>query len=113
MTTTEIKSKLLKLLEEPKYAIAGKRLAQDFRDQKETPLERALWHIEWAMRNPQPNYLKSPALELGHIAANNYDVVALLTIALVLMVAASWKLFTNIISITSRKSKKLNSKKRN
>lgn len=95
---TELKLKLLKVLEDPKYAIASKQLSQSFRDQKEAPLERALWHIEWAMRNPSPDYLNSPSLKLGHIAANNYDVVALFTIVAALMVAAVGKLLSRIFT---------------
>lgn len=76
MTTGEIKSKLLKVLEDPKYAINSKRLSQSFRDQKEKPLERAVWWIEWVLRNPQPDFLRSPTLQTGHIVGSAFDVVA-------------------------------------
>lgn len=98
LTSNEIKSKLLKLLMDPKYAIASAKLSQSFRDQRDSPLEHALWHIEWTMRNPLAGNLKSPTLKLGHIAANNYDVVALLTVAAVFVVAAAWKLCISIAS---------------
>lgn len=104
MSTNSIKSKLLTLLEKPKYAIKSKQLSANFRDQKETPLERALWHMEWTMRNPQPDYLKSPVLKLGRIAANNYDIIALISVAVVLIIALAWKVLVSIISILTRKS---------
>lgn len=86
VTTDEIRLKLLKLLEDPKYAIRSKRLSQSFRDQKETPLDRAVWWIEWVLRNPQPDYLTSPTLRLGHIVSSAFDVVAFLVTAIILTV---------------------------
>lgn len=109
LSTNEIKSKLSKLLNDRKYADASKRLSKGFRDQKETPLERALWHLEWALRNPQPDHLTSPALELGHIAANNYDVVVLFTVAAMLAVVYAWKLFAAITRLLTRRPPTLNS----
>lgn len=86
VTTNEIRSKLLKLLEDPKYAIRSKRLSHSFRDQKESPLERAVWWIEWVLRNPQPDYLTSPTLRLGHIVGSAFDVVAFLVTVAILTV---------------------------
>lgn len=67
-----------------------------------------MWHIEWTMRNPQAAHLKSPTLALGHIAANNYDVIASLTFAAVLVFAATWKLCILTASILLGKRAILN-----
>lgn len=40
------------------------------------PLERAVWWIEWVLRNPQPDFLRSPILQFGHIVGSAFDVVA-------------------------------------
>lgn len=59
-----------------------------FRDQKETPLERALWWIEWAMRNPNPVHFESPATELNFIHIQSIDVIAFLTLISVMIIFA-------------------------
>lgn len=98
ITADEIKSKILKLLEDPKYAIRSKRLSQRFRDQKETPMERAVWWIEWVLRNPQPDFLKAPTLQLGHIVGSAFDVIAFLVAIAILIVT----LFAKCVFVLAR-----------
>lgn len=80
MTTEIIKEKLQKVLEDPKYADNAKKLSARFRDQKEKPLDRAVWWIEWLLRNPNADFLKSPVLRLGFFTANSFDLIVLITI---------------------------------
>lgn len=82
MTTEIIKEKLHKILDDPKYKKNAEELSTRFRDQKEKPLDRAIWWIEWALRNPNANFLKSPVLRLGFITGNSFDVIATITIIL-------------------------------
>lgn len=82
ITREIIKEKLEKILEGPKYYLNAKKLSVRFRDQKETPLERAIWWTEWILRNPDGENLKSPVLRLGFIAANSYDIIAIISITL-------------------------------
>lgn len=77
-TIDELRDKLLSVLEKPQYSENVKRLSNVFRDQKDSPLERAVWWIEWALRNPQTNDYKCPVNELGQIIGNSYDLVALI-----------------------------------
>lgn len=60
-------------------------MSKHFRDQKERPIERAVWWIEWAIRNPNANYIKSPVLDLGTFRANSYDLIAFLILAPILL----------------------------
>lgn len=90
MTTEIIKEKLQKILEDPKYTMNVKNLSAQFRDQKEKPLDRAIWWTEWVLRNPNVEFLKSPVLRLGFIKGNSYDVIALITListAIILILA--------------------------
>lgn len=66
-------------------------MSRNFRDQKEKPLERAIWWIEWAIRHPNADYIKSPTLKHGLIASNSFDLIAMLTVAVMLIVWAIWK----------------------
>lgn len=92
MTTQIIKEKLQKLLEDPKYMENAKKMSQRFRDQKELPLDRAVWWIEWVLRNPDCDYLKSPVLRLGFFAGNSFDVIAIISIASFVIVIAMVKM---------------------
>lgn len=101
LTTDGIKDTLIKVLSDRKYAINAKKLSSKFKDQKEKPLDRAIWWIEWLIRNPDADYLKSPVLELGYIAGNAYDVIAFITI---ISFVASVGFIIILIKILYRKS---------
>lgn len=85
MTTEIIKEKLKRILEDPKYYENAKKFSARFRDQKESPLERAVWWIEWLLRNPDCEYMKSPVLRLGFIVGNSYDFIAIISITFFIM----------------------------
>lgn len=74
------------------------KLSKRFQDQPEKPLQRAIWWIEYILRNPNPKHLRSPTIELGFIAANSFDVISLAVISIAVFVYAVVKIFS-----TSRK----------
>lgn len=79
-----VKNALLKVLEDPSYRENAQKWSQLFRDQKEKPLDRAIWWIEWALRNPNCDHLTSPVHRLGFIVANAYDIIAVVTLGMTL-----------------------------
>lgn len=93
MTTETIKDKLQKILEDPKYEKNAKMISARFRDQKEKPLDRAIWWIEWLIRNPNADFIKSPVLPLGFIVGNSYDIIAIVSIVLILILFLVVRLF--------------------
>lgn len=82
LSTKMVVDTLRKVLDNPKYYENAKQLSIRLKDQKEKPLDRAVWWAEWLIRNPNCEYLKSPMLRLGYIAGNSYDVIAIVSIAL-------------------------------
>lgn len=70
------KETLQKLLEDPKYKKNVQKLSKLIQDQKEKPLDHAIWWIEWLLRNPNLDNLQSPVNTLGYIAGNALDVIA-------------------------------------
>lgn len=88
----ETRGTILKVLEDPSYALNARKWAARFRDQKEKPIDRAVWWTEWLIRNPDCEYLKSPVLRLGFIIGNSFDIVAFIAISLVLFLIISVKL---------------------
>lgn len=97
MTTEIVTEKLYKILEDPKYTENIKKLSARFRDQKEKPLHRAVWWIEWLLRNPNADFLKSPVLRLGFIRGNSFDVIAVVTIILLVIILLVTKLIFSCI----------------
>lgn len=104
ITHERLKQELERLLGDPSYAENMKELSRAFRDQKESPLERAIWWIEWALRNPNANYMKSPVLELGYIVGNAYDVIIFLTVIVLLSSLLFYKLLKFSLRVITRSS---------
>ncbi|XP_031617544.1 UDP-glucuronosyltransferase 2B7-like [Contarinia nasturtii] len=89
----DLKTTILKVLEDPSYAMNMQKVSARFKDQKEKPLDRAIWWIEWLLRNPNCGYLKSPLFGLGLIAGNSYDIIAFITLFVILNLIILLKLF--------------------
>lgn len=88
---------ILKVLSNPSYSKNARIWSARFKDQKEKPLDRAVWWIEWLIRNPNCEYLKSPTNRLSFISANTYDIIALITIFFILLLIISLKLFSHCV----------------
>lgn len=87
-------------------------MSRNFRDQKETPLDRAIWWIEWVIRNPKAEFMKSPMLKQGHIVGNGYDIIAALTAVTLLILYILIKLISvSVRFVCRRKEQKAGKKK--
>lgn len=77
---------LTALLRPVRYRENMKKVRQALRDQKETPLERAMWYIEYAARTGGAPNLQSPGLRLRWYELYMLDIlgVALLAVGLFL-----------------------------
>lgn len=64
------------MLNDPSYAKNMKLVSDLFRDQKEPPLERAVWWIEWMLRHPNATHLQSVGFEFNLIQLQSIDVLA-------------------------------------
>lgn len=60
-----------------RYMENAQLISRRFQDQPQKPLERAVWWIDYIIRNPTPDHLQSPTLKLGYFASNSYDVILL------------------------------------
>lgn len=106
MTTAGIKEKLTKVLEDPTYRKNVMKLSKRFKDQKEKPIDRAVWWVEWVLRNPNADYLRSPVLRLGFIVGNAYDIVAFITLICILTTIIVMKMIWNC-TLSKKKTKQL------
>lgn len=111
-TTVELKTKILHILENQQYGERAKQRARRLQDQPELPLDRAIWWIEYLIRNRDATHLRVPTAEMGFIRANSLDIYSLLLIILIFGTILICKLFNSIIincnkQNTSEKKKKL------
>lgn len=85
------------------------QLSKLFRDQKEHPLERAIWWIEWVLRNPTGSaVLQSNAVNISWIAKYSFDVI----VPLLMLVAISVHVLVKIVSVVFCRSKPSKKSKR-
>ncbi|XP_034231003.1 2-hydroxyacylsphingosine 1-beta-galactosyltransferase-like [Thrips palmi] len=70
----------------PKYRENMQKVRQALRDQKETPLERAVWYIEYAARTGGAPNLRSPGLQLRWYELYMLDLLGAALLAVVLFV---------------------------
>lgn len=85
LSSSTLTEKIRLLLSDTKYKNNMVAASNAFRDQKDSPLERGLWWIEWAMRNPDAVHFKSSGTNLSFVEIQSIDVIAFLTLILVVV----------------------------
>ncbi|XP_017005921.2 UDP-glucosyltransferase 2 [Drosophila takahashii] len=70
------RSAIDRITSDPSYRERVKVMSNQFRDQKETPLERAVYWVEHVTRQKGAKYLRSACQDLNFIQYNNLDVLA-------------------------------------
>lgn len=95
---------ITELLTNNKYSEAAKLRSRNFQDQKEKPLERALWWIDYVARNPDVSFLRSAKLErMNYIYKHSIDVIAFLTICMLGVVLAVVKVIRILFCLSGKK----------
>lgn len=112
LSATKLTEKLRLLLSDQKYKNNAIAASKVFRDQKETPLERGLWWIEWALRNPDAVHFRSSASDFSFFEMQSIDVIAFLTVVLVIIVLAVVVLLRKLLKLILCRRSKVDSKKR-
>lgn len=70
-----------------------KKLSLQFRDQPQKPLERAIWWMEWVLRNTNAtDVLKSPILDYNIFQKQMIDIIVFLSILLLIILFALYKM---------------------
>lgn len=105
LTKENLYEKLHSMLTNPKFEENIQITSKAFKDQKETPLERAIWWIEWAIRNPNVSHFKGNRQKLNFIQIESIDVYAFLTIIFSTIVCVQlWISFKILRCIYNRKT---------
>lgn len=74
-------SAIKELLGNTSYTLAAQKRSRNFQDQKEKPIDRALWWIDYIVRNPDVSFLKNSQLEgMNYVTKHSIDVITFLTV---------------------------------
>uniref|UniRef100_A0A182SYE6 UDP-glycosyltransferases domain-containing protein n=1 Tax=Anopheles maculatus TaxID=74869 RepID=A0A182SYE6_9DIPT len=106
LSTDTIRSTVLKVLETPIYRENMQRRAMYFRDQPDKPLDRAVWWIEYVVRHPTVQHLRSPTLKLGTVRANLLDVYSFFVGIIVFLVSFTVAIIRRTLCRRQRQMKK-------
>lgn len=112
LSSSSLTEKIEQLLSNEKYKNNIRIVSKAFRDQKDTPLERGLWWIEWALRNPNATHFKSSGADLNFVQIQSIDVIVFLTLVLisltfflVVVLKRLWRIILKTIGSENRKNK--------
>ncbi|KAG5685001.1 hypothetical protein PVAND_014204 [Polypedilum vanderplanki] len=111
ITTENLKSALLEILENPKYKTNMEMRSKLFRDQPEKPLDRAIWWCEYVTRNPKATHMKAAEFNLGLFGSQFWDMQVIFIVLISLFVCIIKKILKNVFMKSSKKIDK--SKKNN
>lgn len=91
LTADAVVRTVRKVIEDPKYRTNIQKRSARFRDQPEKPLDRAVWWVEYILRNPNPEHLRSPVRKLGAFVANLYDIILFFVLLILAVGFVLWK----------------------
>lgn len=81
-TEASLRKAIVTVVEDLSYREKAKKLSKRFRDKPQKPLDLAVWWVEYVIRNPTTEHLKSPTLNMSLIAIKSYDVFLVPILAL-------------------------------
>lgn len=86
LTSDKLVQAIHKLIDEPQYREVAKRLQGLIKDQEATPLEKAIYWVEYVLRHKGAEHLKSPASGINWFKYYMCEVAAFLALIVVSMV---------------------------
>lgn len=99
LSTEHLYGKIKRMLDDPSYAENIENVSKVFRDQKETPLERAVWWTEWILRNPNAKHLRNVGADLNFFQRQSLDVLAVLFSVILFVVWITLRIFFVICKV--------------
>lgn len=115
LTEDLLLEKMNQVLTERSYAENVAKISQRFKDQPQKPMERAIYWIEYVLRNENLDYMRTSAQHLYGFQYYNIDAYALITLVIVaaimipiLVVGKACKFIKNSVCGSSQAKKKIN-----
>ncbi|GJQ80787.1 hypothetical protein Trydic_g9378 [Trypoxylus dichotomus] len=78
MTSDSLYEAIQEVLNNPKYSQNMHKTSLAFRDWKETPLQRALFWVEYVLRHKNVNFLSTSSREMNFFQRQNLDIILFL-----------------------------------
>lgn len=110
LTSESLYEKLNEMLSNPMYKENVKIISQCFKDQKEPPLHRAIWWIEWALRNPN-SFILNRGKNLNFFQIQSIDVIGVLTLIALALMYVVMLLLKKIVGCIFHRTKNVNKAK--
>ncbi|KAH8244031.1 hypothetical protein KR032_012466 [Drosophila birchii] len=96
---SELNQAIQRLLTSPSYAKASAAISEQYRDQKETPLDRAVWWTEYIIRHNGAPFLRAASKDLNLIQLYSLDTMAVLVGIPLLVVLVLLKLYCKVTGL--------------
>lgn len=118
INSTRFKDAIQEMMTNPKYKRNAQLRSKNFQDQKEHPLERAIWWIDYVLRNPDISFLKHPELaNINVCIKHSIDIIAFLVVLGIGFLAFTWVTVRWVVGqirkgVTNRSSDKQNQEKK-
>ncbi|XP_063235517.1 UDP-glucosyltransferase 2 [Bacillus rossius redtenbacheri] len=93
LTADKLARAIREVVRDPRYRQSARHRSRLLRDQKETPLERAIYWTEYVLRHRGAPHLQSPAKDLGVLQYYLVDVAVLYALLLAAALSAASQLF--------------------
>lgn len=99
-----LKKVLNEVLTNESYKRNAEQVSKRFRDRPMTPLDTAMFWIEYVIRNKDAAYMQNPALALSWVASNMLDVYAFVLILVLAIIFIFAKLLAILVNIFTNQS---------
>lgn len=98
------------VLNDPKYEKNIQKIANRLKDQPQTPMERAMFWVEYVLRHDGADFMKTSARYLNSYEYNNLDVYAVFAIIFAILIIAPVLVIRKIFKFLFKSSHTVKSK---
>lgn len=112
LTEASLSWALNEVLDNPRYKENTLEIASRLRDQLETPMERAIFWVEYVVRHHGAHFMQTSAQHLSAIEYYNVDVYATFAFVIFLVVLVPFLIVRRILKLFFAKSSKTSSEKK-
>lgn len=113
LTENALSWALNEVINNEKYSKKVKEIASRLKDQPQTPMERAVFWVEYVARHEGAHFMQTSAQYLNFIEYNNLDIYATFSAFAFLAIFIPIFIFRKIVKFLLKKSSKQVKQKRN
>lgn len=107
-----LRNNLHEMLDNDSYKKKAEEISRRFKDRPMTPLDTAMFWIEYVIRNKGADFMKNPALKLSWIESNMLDVYGFLLLIVIVTASVIFYTLKAILNLLFSKNSTKNIKKK-